>query len=59
MEWPEIVTEGSDIEECGIMLRDALREMAAAYEQLGKEMAPGNALIEQMSVEAHNVNQSA
>ena len=51
VEWPEVVTEGSDIEECRIMLRDALQEMVAAHEQLGKEMPPGNALIEQISVE--------
>jgi predicted RNase H-like HicB family nuclease len=25
VEWPEVVTEGKDIEECRMMLRDALR----------------------------------
>lgn len=40
IERPEIVTQGSDIGECGIMLRDALREMVAAYEQLGKKWCP-------------------
>ncbi len=59
VEWPEVVTEGSDIEECRMMLRDALLEMVAAYGQLGKEMPLGNALIEQMSVEVGNVGQSA
>ncbi len=59
VEWPEVVTEGSDIEKCRMMLRDALLEMVAAYGQLGKEMPPGNALIEQMSVEVGNVGQSA
>ena len=47
VEWPEVVTEGKDLEECRAMLRDALREMVLAYEQLGKEIPPGNALIEQ------------
>jgi len=27
IEWPEIVTEGKDLEECRKMLRDALNEM--------------------------------
>ena len=31
IEWPEVITEGHDIEECRSMLRDALREMILAY----------------------------
>jgi len=27
VEWPEVVTEGADLDECRTMLRDALREM--------------------------------
>lgn len=38
MEWPEVVTEGSDLDECGSMLRDALREMVTAYRQMGWEI---------------------
>jgi predicted RNase H-like HicB family nuclease len=38
IEWPEVLTEGRDIEDCRSMLRDALREMILAYRQLG----PGN-----------------
>jgi len=38
VEWPEVVTEGKDLEECRAMLRDALNEMLLAYEQLGKEI---------------------
>ena len=41
VEWPEVVTEGKDLEECRSMLRDALQEMLRAYKQLGKEMPPG------------------
>ncbi|MEA1951913.1 MAG: type II toxin-antitoxin system HicB family antitoxin, partial [Planctomycetota bacterium] len=48
VEWPEVVTEGSDLEECREMLRDALHEMILAYKQLGKEIPQGNALIEQL-----------
>lgn len=38
IEWPEVLTEGHDIEECRSMLRDALREMILAYQQQGREM---------------------
>ena len=51
VEWPEVVTEGRDLEECRTMLRDALNEMVLAYEQLGKEIPIGNPLIEQLPVE--------
>jgi len=33
VEWPEIVTEGKNPEECRAMLQDALREMILAYRQ--------------------------
>ncbi|MGA2228860.1 MAG: type II toxin-antitoxin system HicB family antitoxin [Syntrophobacteraceae bacterium] len=38
IEWPEVVTEGRDIEGGRVMLRDAFKEMLAAYEELGKEI---------------------
>jgi predicted RNase H-like HicB family nuclease len=47
VEWPEVVTEGRDLEDCRNMLRDALKEMVLAYQQMGKEIPLGNALIEQ------------
>jgi predicted RNase H-like HicB family nuclease len=50
VEWPEVVTEGADLDECRAMLRDALNEMLLAYRDLGKEIPPGNALFEQLSV---------
>ena len=53
VEWPEVITEGSDLEECRNMLRDALNEMVIAYQQLGKEIPTGNALIEQLPVLVH------
>ena len=58
VEWPEVVTEGRDLEECRNMLRDALKEMVLAYRQLGKEMPLGNALIEQVPVEIEHVRQA-
>jgi len=58
IEWPEVVTEGHDIEECRSLLRDALKEMVLAYQQLGKEIPVGNALIEQVPIEVGHVGQT-
>jgi predicted RNase H-like HicB family nuclease len=51
IEWPEVVTEGKDLEDCRESLEDALREMIAAYRQQDKEIPIGRALIEQIPVE--------
>ncbi len=51
VEWPEVVTEGKDLEDCRAMLRDALREMVLAYKQQKKEIPTGKALLEQIPVE--------
>ena len=59
IEWPEVVTEGKDLEECRLMLRDALHEMVLAYKNLGKKIPVGNALIEQLPVEVEHVSQTA
>jgi predicted RNase H-like HicB family nuclease len=59
VEWPEVVTEGQDLEDCREMLRDALQEMILAYRQQGKEIPLGNALIEQLPVDLNNVRQTA
>ena len=58
IEWPEVVTEGTDLEDCRVMLRDALNEMILAYKELGKEVPLGNALIEQLPVEVEHVGQA-
>ncbi len=58
VEWPEVVTEGKDLEDCRSMLRDALNEMVFAYNELGKEIPLGNALIEQLPVEVGHVGQA-
>ena len=55
MEWPEVITEGKDIEECRVMLRDALNEMILAYQQQAREIPLGNCLIEQVPVEIKDV----
>ena len=59
VEWPEVITEGKDLEECRAMLRDALHEMVLAYRELGKEIPSGNALLEQLPVELDHVRQPA
>lgn len=59
VEWPEVITEGADLEECRAMLRDALNEMILAYRELGKEIPLGNALLEQLSVELDRVGETA
>ena len=58
VEWPEVVTEGKDLEDCRSMLRDALNEMVLAYNELGKEIPLGNALIEQLPIEVGHVGQA-
>ncbi|MBN2239703.1 MAG: type II toxin-antitoxin system HicB family antitoxin [Dehalococcoidales bacterium] len=52
VEWPEVITEGKDIEDCRELLRDALLEMIQAYKQQGKELPMGGDLLEQVAVEA-------
>lgn len=56
VEWPEVVTEGKDLDECLRMFKDALYEMVLAYQQQNWELPPGNSLIEQVSVELSHVS---
>ena len=55
LEWPEVITEGKDIEECRLMLKDALHEMNEAYKQLGKEVPVGSVLFENITYEPDHV----
>jgi predicted RNase H-like HicB family nuclease len=59
LEWPEVVTEGRDLEDCREMLRDALREMVLAHQQLGREFPAGEGLIEPLAVEVGDVRKTA
>lgn len=52
VEWPEVITEGANIEECRELLRDALQEMIKAYKQQDREIPLGGDLLEQVLVEA-------
>ena len=51
IEWPEVITEGTTLEECREMLIDALNEMILAYGDLKKEIPVGHVLFEPISVE--------
>ena len=51
VEWNEVLTEASTLEECREMLQDALREMILAYKEDQQEIPPGHSLYEPMSVE--------
>ena len=50
VEWPEVITEGKNLDDCRRMLQDALQEMIAAYRQQHKEIPLGGGLIEQIPV---------
>jgi predicted RNase H-like HicB family nuclease len=51
VEWPEVITEGKNLDDCRELLQDALREMILAYRQQDKEIPLGGGLIEQIPVE--------
>lgn len=51
VEWPEVITEGKELDECREMLKDALHEMIIAYHQQGKELPVSGGVLEQIPVE--------
>ncbi len=52
IEWPEVITEGKDLEDCRAMLEDALHEMVLAYQEQGHEIPSARAaLTEPIAVE--------
>lgn len=55
VEWPEVVIEAKDLEDCRKSLKDALHEMLAAFEESGKELPAGADLFEPVAVETGNV----
>ncbi|MFC2130660.1 type II toxin-antitoxin system HicB family antitoxin [Bacteroidota bacterium] len=56
IEWPEVITEGTDLEDCRAMLKDALNEMSLAYQQLGKEIPATQSLFEQIPMDIEHVS---
>lgn len=59
VEWPEVVTEGENIEVCRAMLKDALHQMILAYGELGKPIPQGSPLYEQLTVDLENIRKTA
>lgn len=51
IEWPEVITEGVDLDDCRAMLADALREMMLAYQEQGREIPASSGILEQIPVE--------
>ena len=51
VEWPEVITEGKNLDDCRQLLHDALEEMIVAYRQQRKEIPASGALMEQIPVE--------
>ncbi len=51
LEWPEVITEGVDIEDCRKSLEDAAHEMVLAYHQQNKEIPIEHSLFETIMVE--------
>jgi len=52
IEWPEVVSEGVDLEDCRASLRDALDEMVRAYRELDKDVPAEHALLEPIAIES-------
>ncbi|MDR2180698.1 MAG: type II toxin-antitoxin system HicB family antitoxin [Synergistaceae bacterium] len=52
VEWPEVITEGTTLEECRLMLEDAAREMAIAYRENDLPLPETTDTIERILVEA-------
>ena len=50
VEWPEVITEGKDLEDCRAMLLDALKEMIAAYKETEQEIPLGTSFFEPITV---------
>ena len=51
VEWPQVITEGKDLEDCRLMLKDALSEMVITYREEGQDL-PEGALYESLEVPA-------
>ena len=51
IEWPEVITEGKNLDDCRELLQDALHEMVVAYREQDKEIPVGGGLLEQIPVE--------
>ncbi|MGK7946906.1 MAG: type II toxin-antitoxin system HicB family antitoxin [Microcystaceae cyanobacterium] len=51
IEFPEVITEGKNLEDCRTSLQDALEQMLLAYQQQSKEIPLGNSIIEPVEIQ--------
>lgn len=51
VEWPAVVTEGSSIDDCREMLRDAIEQMILAHRELGIEIHVNKVFLEKIDIE--------
>lgn len=50
LEWPGVITEGDDLEDCRDLLMEAANEMAELYKDDGRKIPYSQLIIEPMSV---------
>lgn len=50
LEWPEVITEGTTLEECRMMLIDAAQEMARAYQEDGRAISRSPFVLQSLPV---------
>ncbi len=44
IDWPEVITEGKNLDDCRELLQDALHEMILAHREQNKEIPVGGGL---------------
>jgi len=55
LEWPEVITEGKSIDDCRIMLKDALEEMIHAHRDLELNLPINKVTFEEFTLEPEYV----
>ncbi|MBQ7220084.1 MAG: type II toxin-antitoxin system HicB family antitoxin [Synergistaceae bacterium] len=50
LEWPGVITDGKDLEECEEMLKDAAREMALAYLEDGRKIPHEELIVKPIDI---------
>ncbi|MBQ7558897.1 MAG: type II toxin-antitoxin system HicB family antitoxin [Synergistaceae bacterium] len=50
LEWPGVITEGDDLEDCRELLKEAATEMAEIYKDDGREIPYAPLILEPISV---------
>ncbi len=51
LEWPNVITEGDDLEDCEEMLKDAAHEMMLAYEEEGMKIPHPSLIVRPISLQ--------